>query len=44
MADSFHDLFAKNALAHRATVMANGSPRVTPGRCSYDGLMFGSIR
>ena len=33
----FKDLFAKVAFAHLATVMADGSPQVTPVWCSFDG-------
>ena len=35
--ESFKDLFAKKAFAHLATVMADGSPQVTPVWCDYDG-------
>jgi PPOX class probable F420-dependent enzyme len=33
----FLDLFAKRALAHLATLMADGSPHVTPVWIDYDG-------
>jgi PPOX class probable F420-dependent enzyme len=35
--EPFKDLFAKVAFAHLATVMADGSPQVTPVWCSFDG-------
>lgn len=37
MPDSFKDLLNKVAFAHLATVMADGSPQVTPVWFSYDG-------
>jgi PPOX class probable F420-dependent enzyme len=37
--DAFKDLFTKVAFAHLATVMADGSPQVTPVWCSYDGTL-----
>jgi len=35
--DAFKDLFTKVAFAHLATLMADGSPQVTPVWCDYDG-------
>ena len=35
--EPFKDLFAKVAFAHLATIMADGSPQVTPVWCSFDG-------
>lgn len=35
--ESFKDLFSKAVFAHLATVMADGSPQVTPVWCSSDG-------
>ena len=35
--DKFLDLFQKPALAHLATVMADGTPQVTPVWVDYDG-------
>jgi len=35
--EQFRDLFKKKAFAHLATVMADGSPQVTPVWCDYDG-------
>ena len=35
--EKFRDLFQKKAFAHLATVMADGSPQVTPVWCDYDG-------
>jgi len=35
--DQFKDLFTKVAFAHLATLMADGSPQVTPVWCDYDG-------
>ncbi|MFQ5902654.1 MAG: PPOX class F420-dependent oxidoreductase [Candidatus Binatia bacterium] len=35
--EHYRDLFAKKAFAHLATVMADGSPQVTPVWCDYDG-------
>jgi len=35
--DEFKDLFTKVAFAHLATLMADGSPQVTPVWCDYDG-------
>lgn len=35
--ERFKDLFVKVAFAHLATVMADGSPQVTPLWCSFDG-------
>lgn len=35
--EPFKDLFAKVAFAHLATVMADGSPQVTPVWCSFNG-------
>jgi PPOX class probable F420-dependent enzyme len=35
--ESFKDLFAKVAFAHLATLMADGSPQVTPIWCDFDG-------
>jgi len=37
--DSFKDLLTKVAFAHLATVMADGSPQVTPVWFSYDGSL-----
>lgn len=33
----FSDLFTKQAFAHLGTLMADGSPQVTPVWCDYDG-------
>ena len=33
----FRDLFTKQAFAHLGTLMADGSPQVTPVWCDYDG-------
>ncbi|HBA39218.1 MAG TPA: PPOX class F420-dependent oxidoreductase [Deltaproteobacteria bacterium] len=35
--ESYRDLFAKRAFAHLGTVMADGSPQVTPVWCDLDG-------
>lgn len=35
--EAFVDLFEKQAFAHLATVMADGTPHVTPVWVSYDG-------
>lgn len=35
--ENMHDLFAKKALAHLATLMPDGSPQVTPVWCDFDG-------
>jgi PPOX class probable F420-dependent enzyme len=35
--DQFKDLFTKVAFAHLATIMADGSPQVTPVWCNFDG-------
>ncbi|HEV8308050.1 MAG TPA: PPOX class F420-dependent oxidoreductase [Methylomirabilota bacterium] len=35
--DTFKDLFQKKAFASLATVMADGSPQVTPVWCDFDG-------
>ncbi len=35
--ESFKDLFTKVAFAHLATLMADGSPQVTPVWCDFDG-------
>lgn len=35
--EPFKDLFSKAVFAHLATVMADGSPQVTPVWCSSDG-------
>ena len=35
--DQFKDLFSKAAFAHLATLMADGSPQVTPVWCDFDG-------
>jgi PPOX class probable F420-dependent enzyme len=35
--ESFRDLFVKRAFAHLGTVMADGSPQVTPVWCDLDG-------
>ena len=35
--EQFKDLFTKVAFAHLATLMANGSPQVTPVWCDFDG-------
>jgi PPOX class probable F420-dependent enzyme len=35
--EQFKDLFEKVAFAHLATLMADGSPQVTPVWCSFDG-------
>jgi PPOX class probable F420-dependent enzyme len=35
--EQFKDLFAKVAFAHLATLMADGSPQVTPVWVDYDG-------
>ena len=35
--EPFKDLFAKVAFAHLATLMADGSPQVTPVWCDFDG-------
>ena len=35
--EQFTDLFTKVAFAHLATLMANGSPQVTPVWCDFDG-------
>ena len=35
--EAFQDLLQKQAFAHLATVMADGSPQVTPVWCDFDG-------
>src|ERR671922_2782424 len=35
--EQYKDLFTKVAFAHLATLMADGSPHVTPVWCDYDG-------
>lgn len=35
--EKFKDLFAKKGFAHFATLMADGSPQVTPVWCDLDG-------
>jgi len=35
--EPFKDLFTKVAFAHLATLMADGSPQVTPVWCDFDG-------
>lgn len=35
--DEYRDLFSKKAFAHLATLMPDGSPRVTPVWCDFDG-------
>ncbi len=35
--EQFKDLFTKVAFAHLATLMADGSPQVTPVWCDFDG-------
>jgi len=35
--EKFRDLFTKQAFAHLGTLMADGSPHVTPVWCDYDG-------
>lgn len=35
--ESYRDLFTKRAFAHLGTVMADGSPQVTPVWCDFDG-------
>ncbi len=35
--DTLKDLFTKKVFAHLATLMADGSPQVTPVWCDYDG-------
>ena len=35
--EKFRDLFTKQAFAHLGTLMADGSPQVTPVWCDYDG-------
>jgi PPOX class probable F420-dependent enzyme len=35
--EKYLDLFQKKAFAHLATVMADGSPQVTPVWCDFDG-------
>ena len=35
--ESYRDLFTKRAFAHLGTVMADGSPQVTPVWCDLDG-------
>ena len=35
--DNYLDLFTKKSFAHVATIMANGSPQVTPVWIDYDG-------
>jgi PPOX class probable F420-dependent enzyme len=35
--DQFIDLFSKQAFAHLATLMPDGSPQVTPVWCDFDG-------
>ena len=35
--DQYKDLFSKPAFANLATVMADGSPQVTPVWCDFDG-------
>lgn len=35
--ESFKDLFVKVAFTHLATIMADGSPLVTPVWCRFDG-------
>lgn len=35
--EPFKNLFSKVAFAHLATVMADGSPQVTPVWCDFDG-------
>ena len=38
--EKFKDLFTKRAFAHLATLMADGSPQVTPVWCDYDGTFI----
>jgi PPOX class probable F420-dependent enzyme len=35
--EQYQDLFQKKAFANIATIMADGSPQVTPVWCDYDG-------
>jgi PPOX class probable F420-dependent enzyme len=35
--EAYLDLFQKRAFAHLATIMADGTPQVTPVWCDYDG-------
>ena len=35
--EKFRDLFTKQAFAHLGTLMADGSPQVTPVWCDHDG-------
>lgn len=35
--ETYRDLFQKRAFAHLATLMADGTPQVTPVWCDYDG-------
>jgi PPOX class probable F420-dependent enzyme len=35
--EKFRDLFAKKAFAHLGTLMADGTPQVTPVWCDFDG-------
>ncbi|HEY7558405.1 MAG TPA: PPOX class F420-dependent oxidoreductase [Candidatus Binatia bacterium] len=37
ISDQFIDLFSKQAFAHLATLMPDGSPQVTPVWCDFDG-------
>ncbi len=34
----YRDLFEKRAFAHLATIMADGTPQVTPVWCDFDGV------
>ena len=36
--ERYRDLFTKQAFAHLATLMPDGSPQVTPVWCDYDGI------
>jgi PPOX class probable F420-dependent enzyme len=35
--EKYQDLFVKRAFAHVATIMADGTPQVTPMWCDFDG-------
>ena len=36
--EEYLDLFEKKAFAHLATLMADGTPQVTPVWCDFDGI------
>jgi len=44
--EKYLDLFDKKAFAHLATLMADGTPQVTPVWCDYDGtyVLFNSAK